>query len=75
MTKSRFAERAALLWAWDNGYVGDKLPKGYRDDPLNCPLARATGMTVQPDLDEDIPAEVAAFVRYFDTGWYPELEA
>ncbi len=58
------------------------LPKGYRSDPLGCPLGRATLAEadtdwLQPDDGEqiDYPALVARFVYLFDMGKLPDLEA
>ena len=82
-------ERAALVWAKEFGYEGQRLPKGQRFGG-NCVLAKATGMTVGPLEATDyrvepsypgcewprytLPLLVREFVKRFDGRKYPHLD-
>ena len=76
-------ERAALNFAKRYGYEGEKLPKGRRRIPNECPVAQAVGgryVIAFPDGvaigREIVPRSklAAQFIRCFDLGGYPDLE-
>lgn len=78
-------ERAALAWCWEHGYDGMILPKGQRGSTTNCPLARATGLSVGESLAwvkvegkvrelHYLPREVVQFRAEFDKGEFPQFD-
>jgi hypothetical protein len=73
---------AALRWAQKRGYRGEELPLGRRTADVDCPLGRATGLSIGRDSWSEtwpgrdygrLPRDVAAFVRRFDSRFYPWL--
>jgi hypothetical protein len=74
--------KAALSWAEARGYRGDELPLGCRAADVDCPLGRATGLSIGRDSWSEIwpgrdygrlPRDVGAFVARFDSSFYPWL--
>ena len=82
-TTTEACVEAALAWAQEHGYEGDRLPKGQRYTADRCPLAKATGFVIDPTnggLDRDCRAFhpfgelVRVFVSRFDRGQIPEFD-
>ena len=89
-TSTEACVEAALAWAQEHGYNGDRLPKGQKASHDRCPLACATGMTVDPwealrfkETDNGalalveqfgLPPLVKEFVKRFDRGEISEYD-
>lgn len=83
--RERAALGAALAWAKERGFDGDRLPSGIKGDSTYCPLARATGCIIAghtyllPDQEylwfawKEFSPNVATFIDLFDEGCYPEM--
>lgn len=62
------------------------LPRGDRGEGCSCPLARALGGTVSPNVEDKwfwrlpdepkiaLPGVLVRFANHFDRGHFPELE-